>query len=135
MSATNTAPSLPYAPEIAQLVEDHRRLDDAKLCMALAYVPDRDPGDVFLLEVLDPFGGDASSERTLYEVQFGGAQTGWAGFGGKLHLILTDADGWRLACSEEWAHVQEIRGAAARSLLTVIHDPEGLSAHLGLAHD
>lgn len=96
------------------LVEKHRQQTDLKLVYASWYAPDRDEGDLFLLEVFDGFGGNLVDPlKEFFEIANPDPSGFNLGTGRNLHLILTNPEEFRVAAEEDWPLLQEFRKARA----------------------
>ena len=108
----NTLESLPYEEQVRELVQEHLELKDDPLLLALQYQPEDDTENVFLLEVIEGFGGNAvDPEKDLFQVSFGAA----SGFPIKqeqrLYMTLTNPQEIKVAFQENWPLIQRIRDA------------------------
>ena len=101
-----------FEKHVKELVEDHQRLKDEPLLLAVYYAPDREPHHVFLLEVLERFGSNSvDQDRELFEVTYESTPAFPLASDQRLHLILTNPTELRKALEENWASVAELRGA------------------------
>jgi len=122
MAGTWTSERFPqFESAIRQLAEQHRQLKDEPLHLALSYGPEREPQDIFLLEVIGGNGDRLSEDRQLFETVF----TSSAGFpmsaGQRLHLLLATPAELETAMSESWRSADEIRQAIANGDYKVLH--------------
>jgi hypothetical protein len=117
--------TLQKTAELQQLVDQHLQIEHEPLLLAIYYKPDRDPQDIFLLEVIENFGaGRIDPERELFEVVFGSA----SGFplepGQELHLVLTHPEEFKKAVEDRWKHVVELTDAIDSEKYRILHqDP------------
>ncbi len=109
----------PQFPEIEaplrELVQQHRRIADEPLHLALAYNAGREQEHVFVFELIGNFGADlVDPERRIFETTFAGAQVFPAG--GRrpnLRLLLTNPTELQEALRERWPAIEELRKAVA----------------------
>ena len=106
-----------FESQVRSLVLQHRRLKDGGLHLAVYFAPPRrGKRDVFLLEIIDGFGGDTvDPENKLFE--FGYEST--PGFplpaGANLRMVLTSPTEFHHAVDNHWKAVEEPRAARGRS--------------------
>jgi hypothetical protein len=100
-----------FASAIRQLAEQHRQLKDEPLHLALSYGPEREPQDIFLLEVVGGNGDRLAEDRELFETVFTPSSGFPLGAGQKLHLLLTTPAELETALREGWPSAKEVRGA------------------------
>jgi len=107
------------------LVDEHRRIKDEPVLLALYYAPQRDPQDIFLFEVLDQFGANSiDPDRQLFEVTYGSTRAFPVDAGQELHLVLTNPAEAKVAFEEGWTGAAEIRDAIDRGDYRVVYlDP------------
>lgn len=107
MAGTWTSTKFPqFEEQIRSLTEQHRELEDEPLHLAIVYAPQRDPGDIFLFEVIG--GNSVSPDRELFEVTFASTPGFPMVADQRLHLILTNPHELDTALSEEWPSLREI---------------------------
>ena len=118
-----------FEKALCALVEDHRRIEDEPLHLAIAFGPDREPRDLFLFEVIDSFGDDVfNPEEELFETVF----LPNSGFpmepDQRLHLILTNPKEFEQARRDDWPSAREIANAIQEGRFqTLAADDIGLS--------
>jgi hypothetical protein len=115
----------PLAKEITALVDRHKNLQDEPLLLAICYDPGRDPGDVFIFEVIDHFGGNmVDPERDLFEVAFGASTSVDMKLPPecKIHLVLTNPNELSAAVREDWSRAQEITKAISRGDFEILFE-------------
>lgn len=60
-----------YSDILRNLVLAHVNLPGERLLLAIYYAPDRDPGDLFLFEIVENFGANTiDEEHELLEVTY-----------------------------------------------------------------
>jgi len=97
---------------VKRLIEEHREIKDEPLLLAVYFEPERDPGDVFLFEVIQGFGADRVHEdRELFEVSYYSTPQFPLGSEQRLHLVLTNPVAFWSAAQEHWPSLEEIRSA------------------------
>lgn len=110
-----------YVEQARQLATEHAKLKDEPLLLAVYYEPERDAGDVFILEVADGFGGNAvDPERALFEVTYRPSDSFPLDAGRRIHLVLTNPAELRQAIEEKWTSAQELRHAKANGRWEVV---------------
>src|SRR5579884_3647641 len=101
-----------YLNDALHLVEEHRRLEGEPLLLAVYYSPDRDPDDLFLLEVIENFGSNSiDADRELFEVSYEPPVNSALRPGQHLRLVLTNPEEFRLALVQGWPLAEELRSA------------------------
>jgi hypothetical protein len=119
--ATATYPD--FEAQVRDLVEQHRKLKDERLHLAVYFAPARrGKRDIFVFEVIEGFGGDAVDPADkLFE--FGYSST--PGFplppGTSLRMVLTNPREFRYAVDHDWKAVKELRAARHADQAIVIH--------------
>ncbi|MGB7160912.1 MAG: hypothetical protein WBD40_22815 [Tepidisphaeraceae bacterium] len=95
------------------------------MLLAIYYEPNRNPGDIFVFEVIDGFGSDTiDEERKLFEVAYASTPSFQMNAGQKLRLILTNPQELAVACRDEWPLLVELRDAIASGrAVTIYADP------------
>lgn len=111
--------------QVEKLVEEHKKIEDETLLLAVYYKPDRDPNDIFLFEVIDDFGsGSIDSDKELFEVAFASTSSFPIENGGHLHLLLTNPQEFAVACDQQWPLMEEVRRAVQSGRAqTIYSDP------------
>lgn len=115
-TAIATFPNQEYEKRLTRLVRDHREIKDEPLLLAVYYAPKREPGDVFLFEVIESFGGgNVDEDKKMFEVTYGDTPGFPMKAGQDLHLVLTNPEELKTAVRERWALVKELRDAFRRN--------------------
>lgn len=121
---------------ITGLVEEHKRLQDEQLRLAIYYAPNREPQDIFLFEVFDGFGANGvDPDKKLFEVAYGARSSFHLDPGQNLRLVVTNPPELGRAMEENWQHVRELREAIKRGRYQLIYvDPahEDLARKIGV---
>jgi hypothetical protein len=111
-----------FREHVEDLVNQHRKLMDEPVLMAVYYAPDRDPDDIFLFEVLDNFSGNTiADEGDLLEVIYG--PTGYFPIitrNSKLHIILASPDEFYAAAEQRTPLFREIKEAVESNRSQII---------------
>lgn len=111
----------PLEQRINDLIEDHKRIVDEPLLLALRYEPTGDSKDIYILEIVDGFGGGAvDSDKELMEASFGSSDTFPLPKGVRVHLVLTNPHEFEIALKEGWPSIQEIRKAIQNHMFQVL---------------
>jgi len=111
--------------QFRDLAEQHRKLRDEPLHLAIAYDPGRDFRDIFLFELLDNFGGnEINPDAQLFEATFGSSKSFSLEPGQRLHLILTNPEEFRTALDQHWPTAEEVRDAVRRGDFEILHSDE-----------
>jgi hypothetical protein len=101
-----------YLPQVERLVATHRALKNESLLLAILYAPARNPGDIFIFEVVDNFGSNSiDPDRELFEVSFDSTEGFPLPAGRKLRLVLTNPVELFNATEAQWPLAKEIRQA------------------------
>ncbi len=111
--------------KVRKLVEEHKQIESEPLLLAIMFKPKRNPGDIFLFEVVENFGGGHIDEdRELFEVSFYGTPSFPLRKGQQLRLVLTNPQELEVASREHWPSFEEIRSAVkSRRAQTLFSDP------------
>lgn len=113
-----------YLDQVRDLVEQHRELAEEPLLLAIYYAPDREPEDVFLIEVLDNFRGSAlEASGDILEVLYG--QTELFVLEQKsamLHILLSNPDEFRNAVAHATSRIKELIEAFGNGTAQIIYD-------------
>jgi hypothetical protein len=101
-----------FESAIRELTEQHRKLTDEPLHLAVSYQPgERNQQHIYLFEVIGGSTNGEGVERDLFETTF----TATPGFpmqpNEQLHLILTSLHELEIALREGWPLAAEIVGA------------------------
>jgi len=124
-TATTTAQFPAHRKEMENLVEQHKRIKDEPLLLAVYYEPDRDNGDLFLFEVADGFGSNQiDPDQELFEVTYGATDEFPMETDQKLHLVLANPAEASVAFEEGWPLASEIREAARRKKAAPLYQTE-----------
>ena len=98
--------------QVERLIDEHKNLRDEPLLLAVLFEPDRHPGDIFLLEVIDGFGsGMIDQDKKLFEVSYSSTASFPLPSGRHLRLVLTSPQEFEIANQEHWASIEEVRHA------------------------
>ena len=109
--------------KVRQLVSDHLKLTDEPLLLAIYYAPDREPGDIFLFELIKGFGaGSVDPDQKLFEVTYGSSGSLRLEPGQELHLVLTNPQELEIAFNDQWETAMEIRSAIKRKRFRVMYE-------------
>ncbi len=99
-----------YENQVRTFVGEHTALPDGPVHLALYYAPERDPTDVFVLEVLGNFGsGYVDEDKQFFEVAYPATPAFRMPAKSHLRLVLTSPKELRVALKEQWPDVQELR--------------------------
>jgi hypothetical protein len=103
-------PLPPVLRQVEQLVKEHLALRDEPLLLAIYFEPDRNPGDIFLFEVIEGFGaGRIDEDGKFFEVSYGSTPAFPLSPGQRLHLVLTNPEELEVASRDNWQSLAEIR--------------------------
>jgi hypothetical protein len=110
-----------YLAAVKRLVEQHRKIKDEPLHLAVYFAPKRNPRDVFLFEVIGGFGGEhIDPEKKIFEISFGST----AGFelppSRHLRLVLTNPVEFAKAVQGKWKGVMELKEAKHRGTAQIV---------------
>jgi hypothetical protein len=126
MTRTWTSEKLPqFEPAIRQLTEQHLKLEDEPLHLALTYLPSRNGREVyqgaFLFEVIGGAADQFSQRQDLFEVSFDAVPGLSTGFDQTLHLILTTPRELKRGLTEGWPLAIEVTDAVRRDDYKVLY--------------
>ncbi len=131
MTATLAKTFPAYREPLQNLVEEHLEDKNDPLLLALYYAPQRNPEDVFLLEVSQNFSnGRLDPDRELFEMAFSN-KTGFPVEDGQwVHLVLANPNEVQVAFKEHWLLSDEIRTAIRNNNAEVIYSVPGVGDEL-----
>jgi hypothetical protein len=112
-----------FEEQVRELVRQHRTLKKQHLRLAVYFAPPRRAKrDIFLLEVIDGFGGDAvEPEGKLFEFGYGSTPAIPLPSGTSLRMVLTNPTEFDEAVRHDWKGVEEVRAARKAGRATVIY--------------
>ena len=111
-----------FEREVKQLVQNHLKLEDEPLLLAIYYKPQREMHDIFLFEVIQNFGdGEVDPDRELFEVTYASTTGLPLEKGQYLHLVMTNPKELEVATQENWVMVAELRAAMSAGDCRVLH--------------
>lgn len=107
---------MPYPEQIELLrdlvVNDHTKIDDEPLLLAVYYASEDAPQEECLFEVADNFGyGEPSEDKRIFQIQFGPSPNFPLPNEDRLRLSLTNPAEFRQAVQEGWPEVQDLQKA------------------------
>lgn len=117
-----------FEAQVRDLVAQHRQLKDQRLRLAVYFAPPaRKKRDIFLLEVIEGFGGDeVDPEQKLFEFGYGSTPGLPLPVETTLQMVLTNPRELDEAVSGNWKGVRELRAARKAGRATLIYaDPVG----------
>ena len=119
--ATVTYPE--FEPQVRDLVDQHRKLKNGRLHLAVYFAPPRrGKRDIFVFEVIEGFGGDAiDPDDKLFEFGYGSTPGFPLPAGVSLRMVLTNPAELHHAIDNDWKAVQELRAARQAGQAIVIH--------------
>jgi hypothetical protein len=101
-----------YLSQVENQVENHRAIKAEPLLLAISYAPLRNPGDVFVFEVIENFGSNSiDPDEELFEIAFDSSADFALPAGHRLRLVLTNPVELRAAIRDHWPMVEELRQA------------------------
>src|ERR1700722_6258435 len=102
-----------FEEQVRELVQQHRRLKNQRLRLAVYFAPPRRAKrDIFLFEVIKGFGGDAVDlEGKLFEFGYGSTPAFPLDPGTSLRMVLTNPTELVQAIRGDWKGVKELRAA------------------------
>jgi hypothetical protein len=112
-----------YKDAVQKLVDQHLKLRDEHLHLAVYYSPPNRPKrDIYLFEVIDGFaGGNIDPDKKLFAFAYGSTP----GFplleGVSLRMVLTNPVELDQAIQEDWKRVKELRNARKLGRAVVLH--------------
>ena len=117
---------MPYPEQIELLrdlvVNDHTKIDDEPLLLAVYYASATAPEEENLFEVADNFGyGEPSEDKHIFQIQFGPSPNFPLPTEDRLRLSLTSPVEFRLAVQEGWPEVKDLQDAIARGQYTRLY--------------
>jgi hypothetical protein len=132
--ATHVSTFPEYLNQVKELVNQHLELVEEPLLLAIYYAPDgdvpeRNPEDVFLFEVLGNFDGSSIAyEGDLLEVVYGNTpHFVMHSRDSLLHIILTSPAELYEAAQRNTRRFQEVKRALAEHRAQIIYsDPQGV---------
>jgi len=117
-----------YEQSVQKLVDQHRKLRNGHLHLAVYLAPAKRPKrDIYLFEVIDNFGGGhIDSGKKLFTFAYGSTPGFPLPENVRLWMILTNPVEFDTAIQENWKRVGEIRDAQrAGNALVLYADTKG----------
>jgi len=108
-------------------VQEHLKIKDEPLLLAVHYTPPNSGQDVYLFEIAGKFGLETvDPDRKIFEIGYGST----TGFpltpGQELRLLITNPTEWRTAVDQDWKAIRVLRKAAEGNRAQVLyHTKEG----------
>ena len=112
-----------YKEPVERLVEQHRKLRNGHLHLAVYLAPPNRPKrDIYLFEVIDDFGGgNVDPDRKLFTFAYGSTPGFELPPGASLRMILTNPAELDAAIQQNWKRVGELRSARRASKAVVVY--------------
>ena len=112
-----------YEAQVRDLVDQHRKLKNEYLHLAVYFAPPRrGKRDIFLFEVIENFGGNAiDPNEKLFEFGYGSTPGFRLPAGASLRMVLTNPAEFHHAIQHNWKGVQELRAAQEADHAIVIY--------------
>jgi hypothetical protein len=112
-----------YEAQVRDLVGQHRKLKNGRLHLAVYFAPPRrGKRDIFLLEIIEGFGGDVvDPEDKVFEFGYGSTPGFRMPEGVSLRMLLTNPAEFRHAVDHNWKAVEELRAAREADDAIVIY--------------
>ena len=112
-----------FDAQVRDLVEQHRKLKNGRLHLAVYFAPPRQAKrGIYLFEVIDGFGGDAiDPDDKLFTFGYGSTPGFPLPEGTNLRMVLTNPAELHHAIDHNWKAVQDLRGARDAKQAIVIH--------------
>lgn len=108
--------------DVERLVAQHRRLKDQTLLLALYYARPDAPEDVFLLEVVSPFGhNEVGDDPDLFEIEYGSTDGFPLPPGHRLHILLVNPIEFKAAVQGEWPALRPLLDAVQQGRFHVLY--------------
>jgi hypothetical protein len=126
LTAITTYPN--YKEPVQKLVEQHRKLRDEHLHLAVYFSPPNRPKqDIYLFEVIHDFGGGhIDPDKKLFSFGYGSTPGFPLPAGVSLRMVLTNPDELKTAIEENWKRVGELRKARnAKRAIVIYADATG----------
>jgi hypothetical protein len=117
-----------YKEHVQKLVEQHHKLRDEHLHLAIYFAPPNRPKrDIYLFEVIDDFGGGhIDPDKKLFSFAYGSTPGFPLPAGVSLRMILTNPPELDAAIQGNWKRVGELRKARrARRAIVIYADAKG----------
>jgi len=117
-----------YKESVEQLVEQHRKLRDGNLHLAVYLAPPhRAKHDVYLFEIIDDFGGGRiDPDKKLFSFSYGSTPGFPLPPGVSLWMIVTNPAELETAIRENWKQIGELKKAQGDgNALVVYADAKG----------
>jgi hypothetical protein len=112
-----------FKEQVEGLVKQHKKLKNPKLRLAVYFAPPGRPKrDVFLLEVIDGFGGNTVDPKgELFEFGYGSTPVFPLSPKSSLRMVLTNPDELQEATSRQWKGVGDLIAAKNAGKAEVIY--------------
>jgi hypothetical protein len=112
-----------YKESVQWLVDQHRKVRDRRLHLAVYLAPPKRPKrDIYLFELIDDFGGGrVDPDKKLFTFAYGSTPALRLPEGASLWMILTNPVELDQAIRESWKRLDEIRSAKEAGNAIVLH--------------
>jgi hypothetical protein len=111
--------------DVKRLVEHHSTLKDQTLLLALYYDHLDASDDVFLLEVITPFGhNEVRDDDDLFEIVYACTEGFWMPPGHQLHILLVNPAEFQAAVHRHWPLMRPVLDAVRQERFHVLTSDE-----------
>ena len=111
--------------DVERLVAHHSAIKDQTLLLALYYDRPNASDDVFLLEVITPFGhNEVRDDDDLFEIVYACTEGFWLPPGHQLHILLVNPAEFQAAVGRHWPLMRPVLEAVRQGRFHVLTSDE-----------
>jgi hypothetical protein len=114
--------SVPSNASLKKVVQEHLKIKDEPLLLAVHYTPPNPGRDIYLFEIAGRFGLETvDPDRKMFEIGYGSTTGFPLAPGQELRLLITNPTEWRTAVDQNWSAIQLLRKAINGNRARVLH--------------
>ena len=124
-----------FLQQVQRLVNDHAKMIDEPLLLAVYYKSNSEPNDIFLFEVIENFGAGAiDPDKEIFEVAYNSSSGFPLEHGQRLHMLLTNPGELKQATREKWPTIADLLRSITAGDYHVLHSSSQADQLMELLH-